>query len=216
MWVPTERDLFVHGGGRGAGTILAFRGVSTTNPVVTSNNQLNASSTTRTAPSVTPGTPSTMLLALYTVANGTTDTLSNPSGMTQDVDVSTQFGSSGLLIGAFYKLLGASTATGTLVSNSSGGISAVSIGTTIALLPAVGTPRASGISMKAPGPARPERSSIRAATATGAPPSTARPRRASLLQSRAPPAPAGMGRSTARPNMCRCRAPCRTPAVPSP
>jgi len=126
--------------GRGAGTILAFRGVSTTNPVVTSNNQLNASSTTRTAPSVTPGTPSTMLLALYTVANGTTDTLSNPSGMTQDVDVSTQFGSSGLLIGAFYKLLGASTATGTLVSNSSGGISAVSIGTTIALLPAVGTP----------------------------------------------------------------------------
>jgi MSHA biogenesis protein MshQ len=139
---PPSATFTFTAAGRAAGTILAFRGVSTASPVVTSGNQLNASGATRTAPSVTPGTPSTMLLALYTVANGTTDTLSNPSGMTQDVDVSTQFGSSGLLIGAFYKLLSASTATGTLVTNSSGAISAVSIGTTLALLPAVGTPAA--------------------------------------------------------------------------
>jgi hypothetical protein len=69
-----------------------------------------------------------MLMALYAIANGTTDTLSNPAGMTQDLDVSTQFGASGLSIGAFHELLSASTATTTLVTNSGGAISAVSIG----------------------------------------------------------------------------------------
>jgi MSHA biogenesis protein MshQ len=128
--------------GRGAGAIVAFRGVSTTTPIGPDVNQLNASATTRTAPSVTPGVPGTMLVALYAIANGTTDRLSNPAGMTQDLDVSTQFGASGLSIGAFHELLSASTATGTVVTNSGGSISAVSIGTSLVLLPAVGTPKA--------------------------------------------------------------------------
>lgn len=128
--------------GRGAGAIVAFRGVSTTTPIGPNGNQLNASATTRTAPAVTPGVPGTMLVALYAIANGTTDTLSNPAGMTQDLDVSTQFGASGLSIGAFHELLSASTPTSTLVTNSGGSISAVSIGTSLVLLPAVGTPKA--------------------------------------------------------------------------
>ena len=128
--------------GRGAGTILAFRGVSTTTPLGPDVNQLNASGTTRTSPAVTPGVPGTMLLALYAIANGTTDTLSNPTGMTQDLDVSTQFGASGLSIGAFHELLSTSTSTGTLVTRSGGSVSAVSVGTTLVLLPAVGTPAA--------------------------------------------------------------------------
>jgi MSHA biogenesis protein MshQ len=128
--------------GRGAGAIIAFRGVSTTTPIGPDVNQLNASATTRTAPAVTPGVSGTMLLALYAIANGTTDTLSNPTGMTQDLDVSTQFGSSGLSIGAFHELLSASTSTGALVTRSGGSISAVSMGTSVVLLPAVGTPSA--------------------------------------------------------------------------
>jgi MSHA biogenesis protein MshQ len=128
--------------GRGAGTILAFRGVATATPLGANGNQYNASATTRTAPAETPGVAGTMLLAFYAVANGTTDTLSNPTGMTQDLDVSTQFGSSGLLIGAFHELLSATTTTGTLVTTSGAAISAVSIGTTVVLLPAVGTPKA--------------------------------------------------------------------------
>jgi MSHA biogenesis protein MshQ len=128
--------------GRGAGALLAFRGVSTTTPLGATGNVYNPSATTRTAPAETPGVPGTMLLALYAVANGTTDTLSNPTGMTQDLDVSTQFAASGLLIGAFHKLLSATTTTGTLVTTSGGGILATSIGTTVVLLPAVGTPAA--------------------------------------------------------------------------
>lgn len=128
--------------GRGAGAIFAFRGVSTTTPFGVNGNQSNASATTRTAPAETPGVPGTMLLAFYAIANGTTDTLSNPAGMTQDLDVSTQFAASGLSIGAFHKLLSAATTTGPLVTTSGSGISALSIGTTIVLLPAVGTPSA--------------------------------------------------------------------------
>lgn len=128
--------------GRGAAAILAFRGVSTTAPLGPNGYQVNASSTTRTAPAETPGVAGTMLLALYAVANGTTDTLSNPPGMTQDLDVSTQFGASGLSIGAFHELLSATTSTGTLITTSGGSVSAVSIGTTVILLPAVGTPKA--------------------------------------------------------------------------
>jgi len=74
MWVPTSVTFSFTAAGRGR--VRSWRsGVST--PIGGhQHNQLNASSTT--APPIRhAGTPSTMLLALYTVANGTTDTLSN-------------------------------------------------------------------------------------------------------------------------------------------
>jgi len=74
---PPSVTFSVHGGGTWG--VRSWRSGSLDHQSgVTSNNQLNASSTTRTAPSVTPGTPSTMLLALYTVANGTTGHLVEP------------------------------------------------------------------------------------------------------------------------------------------
>ena len=100
-----------------AGAILAFGGLTTGYQIAAANIQGNAASTSRTAPSVTPGTPDTMLVTLYAVANGTTDAQSSPAGLTQALDQSTQGGANGILLSAFYGLITASTATGTQVSN---------------------------------------------------------------------------------------------------
>jgi MSHA biogenesis protein MshQ len=122
-----------------AGAILAFGGLTTGYQIAAANIQGNAASTSRTAPSVTPGSPDTMLVTLYAVANGTADAQSSPSGLTQAFDQSTQGGTKGILLSAFYGLITASTATGTLVSNSASSVSAPNIGATLALIPLVGT-----------------------------------------------------------------------------
>jgi MSHA biogenesis protein MshQ len=126
--------------GRVGGMIVAFRGVDNTNPIVANAVQANASSTTRTAPSLTPGVANTMLVALYAVANGNTDTLSSTSGMTQTALGGTQDGTGGVLIAGFYKLWAATTATGTLVVQSGSNLSATSVAASVALRPATVTP----------------------------------------------------------------------------
>ncbi len=128
--------------GRTAGAILAFRGLTTGYQIAAANIQSNPASIYRTAPSVTPNTPDTLLVTLYAVANGTPDALSAPTGLTQALDAGTSQGSNGVLIGAFYGLVTPSTATGSRVSTSGSSISAVSIGSTLALIPLVGTPLA--------------------------------------------------------------------------
>jgi MSHA biogenesis protein MshQ len=125
-----------------AGAILAFGGLTTGYQIAAANIQGNAASTSRTAPSVTPGTPDTMLVTLYAVANGTADAQSSPAGLTQAFDQGTQGGTSGILLSAFYGLITASTATGTLVSTSGSSVSAPNIGATLALIPLVATAKA--------------------------------------------------------------------------
>ena len=122
-----------------AGAILAFGGLTTGYQIAAANIQGNTASTSRTAPSVTPGTPDTLLVTLYAVANGTTDAQTSPAGLTQALDQSTQGGANGILLSAFYGLITASTATGTQVSNSTSSVSAPNVGATLALIPLVGT-----------------------------------------------------------------------------
>jgi len=129
-------------GSRAGGFIMAFRGVDNSNPLVTYATQASTSGTNRTAPSLTPGITNTMLLAAYAVGNGTADTLSSPSGMTQATIGSTTQSSSGVLVAGFYKLLSASSATGALVSQSGSSLSAGSIGFSVALKPATVAPLA--------------------------------------------------------------------------
>ena len=121
---------------RAAGGLMAFRGASTSSPIVASGSSVNGSSINYSAPSITPGVANTMLVALYSVGNGNTQSLSNPSGMTQAYDVSTQNGSSGALIGGFYGTVAASTATGTRTTISGASLSSISIGALLALQPA--------------------------------------------------------------------------------
>jgi MSHA biogenesis protein MshQ len=119
--------------GVGAGAILAFRGVSTTTPVVAQGSQVTSNGISRIAPSVTPGVANTMLVNLYAVNNGNTDTYSTPAGSTQALNASTQQGSSGVLIAALYGAVSAATATGTRTITSGNSLSAASLGVSLAL-----------------------------------------------------------------------------------
>ena len=124
---------------RGAGAILAFRGVSPTTPIIASASSANGASTTYTAPSIAPSVANTMLVALYSAGNGGASALSNPAGLTQAFDVNTGAGPNGVLIGGFYGALAGSGATGSRTTTSSS--NAVNIGVSLALQP-IPTPSA--------------------------------------------------------------------------
>ena len=112
---------------------MAFRGVNTASPVAASGAKTNGASTSYSAASITPGTTNTMLVLLYSGQTGSASTLSSPAGTSQAFDVNTGGGTSGLLIGGFYGTLAGSGATGSL--NSTSTVSAINIGTAIALKP---------------------------------------------------------------------------------
>jgi MSHA biogenesis protein MshQ len=140
---------------RVGGALTAFRGVDNTNPVVgfsTSSpcpyttgvgcaTEANSTAgTSRTAPSLTPGVANSTLVALYSAANGSADTPTAPSGMTQIFAAGTGAGTSGLFLSAFYERFAAATASGAFVST--GGNSAPSLGASVALQPATVSPSA--------------------------------------------------------------------------
>jgi hypothetical protein len=118
---------------RSAGLIVAFRGVSSTTPVVASGASANAASSTYTAPSITPGVPNTMLVALFASDYGNS-TIASPAGTTAAVTGSTSAGPNGIAIGAYYEALAGSGATGTV--QSVGNSSTTNIGALVALQPA--------------------------------------------------------------------------------
>jgi hypothetical protein len=118
-------------GNDAAGAIAAYSGVSTASPVDASNGQGNASSTNITAPSVTvpSGHASDRLLALFSIANGSS--VSTPSGMNQ----LWSFRAIGFGIGvaAADVNLSASGATGNRVATAA--TAGVNAGALIALIP---------------------------------------------------------------------------------
>jgi MSHA biogenesis protein MshQ len=118
-----------------AATIMAFRGVLTSAPVVAFGDTINANGISHVAPTITPGVTNTMLVTAFAINNGNTDTMSVPAGMTQVFQGATGNGSSGLLIETFYQALSAATATGTRTTNSGSSLSAAAIGASIALQP---------------------------------------------------------------------------------
>jgi MSHA biogenesis protein MshQ len=122
-----------------AATLMAFRGVLTSSPVVASGYLIDPSTISHDAPSITPGVANTMLVAVYGVNNGNSDTMSVPAGMTQVFQGATGNGSSGLEIESFYQTLSAATATGTRTTTSGASLSAAAIGGLFALQPGAAT-----------------------------------------------------------------------------
>jgi MSHA biogenesis protein MshQ len=133
----------VTGSSRVAGAISAFRGVDNTNPILAFNTVANnTASTTRTAPTVTPGVANGAIVVLYSVANGNADTPTLPAGTTKIYAAGTTQGASGVFISAFLEGFAPATASGTFTSTSGNGISAGSVGGTVALRPATVSPSA--------------------------------------------------------------------------
>jgi MSHA biogenesis protein MshQ len=133
----------VTGSSRVAGVIMAFRGVSSTNPIVAYNTVANnTASTSRTSPSLTPGVADTTLVAVYSAAYGNSDTPTAPSGTTQIFAAGTTGGSNGVFLSGFYENLASASASSTFVSTSGSSFSAISVGGTVSLQPATVSPSA--------------------------------------------------------------------------
>lgn len=77
--------------------IATFTNVDNTTPVDAQGQRVNASSTSVTAPAVTPSVANTMLVAIFATKNGTSSgsTVTVPGTMTERFDVSTQAGGTG-------------------------------------------------------------------------------------------------------------------------
>jgi MSHA biogenesis protein MshQ len=118
-----------------APTMMAFRGVLASAPITQWAYATDNGVITHIAPSITPGIANTMLVAVFWVQNGNSDTMSTPTGMTQIFQGATGNGSSGVEIVTFYQALTASTATGTRTTTSGDSLSATAIGGQFALQP---------------------------------------------------------------------------------
>jgi len=136
--------------GLAAGSIMAFGGVSTTNPVSSSGSEVNGGSTSYTAPASYYMNTDTWV-GLYTIANGTTsgsDFQTIPASAIAVIDTGTGSGTSGVLIGGLdeplggYCFNGGNCLSGTWIATSNAGISAASIGTSVILAGATPAPSA--------------------------------------------------------------------------
>jgi Bacterial Ig domain len=115
-----------------AGGITAWSGVSTTTPIDAHGGQVNASSNTITAPSITTTTANTMLVGFFGIGPATM--LTPPAGMTERWDVASTQGSFKATSGAASALQAAAGATGTRSATS--GATSTNIGQLVALRPA--------------------------------------------------------------------------------
>jgi MSHA biogenesis protein MshQ len=118
---------------KASGGIAAYSGVSTSTPINAHGGQANASSTSVTAPSITPTAAGARLVGFFGTATGTTFT--SPGSMTERWDTASTGGSAGTRTtseGAD-QTLGVTGATGTRVATA--GATAVNIGQLVALTP---------------------------------------------------------------------------------
>lgn len=123
--------------GRVAMAIAAFRGVDTVSSVAASAAQVNASGTTMTAPSVSPASTNSLLVALYATANGAASTTA-PSGFTEAFDVGTKAAANGVGVEGSYALQAAAGASSSQAATAS--LAAVNIGALVALKAAAVVP----------------------------------------------------------------------------
>ena len=119
------------------GTIAAYSGVDTANPVVAHAGQANNSATAMTAPSLTLALPNTWLVGFYGIVGKIT--ISPPAGMTERVEIVSPTGVSSKLTATLDDQSNpASGATGTRVATAAS--AAHNIGQLIALRPGAGGP----------------------------------------------------------------------------
>src|SRR6185503_4533877 len=114
--------------------IIAYSGVHATTPINVSNAQANAASTSVTAPSITPTVTNTMLVGLFSTANGNTS-YTAPGGMTERYDAGSGGNTSGVQDEGADVIQAAAAATGTKTATAAD--SAVNIGQLIALTPSL-------------------------------------------------------------------------------
>ena len=115
---------------RSAGAIAAFRGVDTSAPIAASGSQINASSTSMTAPSVSPAGANSMLVALYAGTSGAA-TSTPPTGMTESFDAATSAGPNGVMVTAAYATQAGAGASGSKAATASSSVA--NIGALVAL-----------------------------------------------------------------------------------
>jgi MSHA biogenesis protein MshQ len=127
---------------RSAAAIMAFRGVDTASPVVTSGSQVNGASTSITAPSITPGVANTMLVGFWANINGNAVLTAPGSMSTAFLLAATGAGPNGLALLGASAIHAPTTATGTRVATSS--LSLAGTGHLVALRPGAAPPVAPG------------------------------------------------------------------------
>ncbi|MEO7335894.1 MAG: hypothetical protein ABIV63_04850, partial [Caldimonas sp.] len=112
--------------------IVAFRGVDPTLPVLGSGAQLNAASTTYTAPSVSSTVNNAVLAAFYAAPNGN-GSINAASGMTLALSAGSAAGPNGVVVGSSHAAQGSTGASGIRVTTSNAAL--ISIGALVALRP---------------------------------------------------------------------------------
>ncbi|MDP3700940.1 MAG: LamG domain-containing protein [Hylemonella sp.] len=118
---------------RGAGALMAFRGVDVASPVNASASQSNASSTALTAPGVTTTVADTLLVALYEFNQGG-NSATPAAGMTEIFDGGTGAGPNGVTIAGSIERQAAAGSSGNRVATAS--TASGNIGILLALTPA--------------------------------------------------------------------------------
>ncbi len=119
---------------RATGSVLSYTGVSAADPIEASSGQVNPSSTSITAASLTTTSPNALVVGLFSVAR--TATVGPPTGMTERTEVTSPAGSTYFVTAATADVAqSAPGATGAKIALSS--LAAVNIGHLVALRPAV-------------------------------------------------------------------------------
>jgi VCBS repeat-containing protein len=132
---PSTYTFTFSASGTAVGTIAAYAGVDTSNPIAADGGQPNGKSTTATAPSITPGVTGAQLVAFFGIIGKTTVT--PPSGMTEQVETVSPGGTSSKVTGELAdQALSSSGATGTRTATLSKSLA--SIGQVVALRPSSG------------------------------------------------------------------------------
>lgn len=119
---------------KASGVISGYSGVDTTSPVNAQNSQVNASSTSMTAPDVTTTVTNTMVIAAYSTATGTTMTAGSSMSLRGQAASTGGSAATRTTSGLQDIIQSATGSTGTKTMTA--GTAAVNIGHTIALKPA--------------------------------------------------------------------------------
>ncbi|MDZ7654082.1 MAG: LamG domain-containing protein [Burkholderiaceae bacterium] len=130
---PASYSWSLSSSSRAAVAILAYRGVDTSNPVITSAAQVNGSSTSSTAPSITPGVANSMLVGFWSANHGNRDIAPPASMTTSTLSVNNSAGPNGLALAAASQAYAPAIATGTRVATI--GAAQNSVGALLALRP---------------------------------------------------------------------------------
>ncbi|HZD16612.1 MAG TPA: hypothetical protein VE669_00575 [Actinomycetota bacterium] len=81
-----------------AGTIVAYGGVDPINPVEASSGQANGSSTSITAPGVSTSVQGALLVGAFGIVSGSPTTITSPTGMLEQVQVTQSAGKPKLVL----------------------------------------------------------------------------------------------------------------------